>query len=234
MAGFTKLVPEIVESSLWNESSDVRIVWIYMLAKKDQNGYVRGDAATIARLANVPLESAQLALTRFQEPDPNSHTPDNEGRRIAPAPGGWMVLNHFAYRDNGRREYLREYMRKRRCKQDVNSVNSLQVNSKQDVNFRSVSESELSASSGGSAEGGDYIAPPDATIPTLDEFRKFAVNIPILPADVEACYHYYAAAGFMRGNTRLVDFRALLTGWAKRSAERAPRINGRKRSDPNI
>lgn len=32
MSGFTKLVPEIVMSSIWNESPEVRCVWIAMLA----------------------------------------------------------------------------------------------------------------------------------------------------------------------------------------------------------
>jgi hypothetical protein len=69
-----------------------------MIATKDESGYVRGDARTIARVANVSLEAATTALAMFQEPDPSSHTPDNEGRRIMAAPGGWIVLNHGVYR----------------------------------------------------------------------------------------------------------------------------------------
>ena len=117
MSGFTKLVPEIVLSSLWNEPAEVRCVWIAMLATKDAVGYVRGDAQTIARIANVSLESAALALDRFQQPDPSSHTPDNEGRRIAPAPGGWVVLNHDIYRakDDVYREKNRERVRRFRA-----------------------------------------------------------------------------------------------------------------------
>jgi hypothetical protein len=98
MSGFTKLVPEIIQSSIWNEPPEIRCVWIAMIATKDQNGYVRGDPRTIARMANVSLESTEKALALFQEPDPSSHTPDNEGRRIAAAPGGWIVLNHELYR----------------------------------------------------------------------------------------------------------------------------------------
>ena len=123
MSGFTKLVPEIIQSSIWNEPSDVRIVWITMLAIKDAEGYVRGDASTIARLANVPQEAALAALDLFQQPDPSSCTPDNEGRRIQAAPGGWVVLNHHLYRTGDRNEYMRDYMRNYRKKKDVNSVN---------------------------------------------------------------------------------------------------------------
>ena len=126
MSGFTKLVPEIIQSSIWNESSDVRVVWITMLATKDENGYVRGDAKTIARLANVPLAAAEEALKRFQEPDPSSHTPDNEGRRIEAMPGGWLVLNHDKYRlnDDVKREQTRDRVRKwRESQKDVTQCN---------------------------------------------------------------------------------------------------------------
>jgi hypothetical protein len=114
MSGFTKLVPEIVQSSIWNESSDVRIVWITLLAIKDEHGFVRGNAQTIARIANVSLDAANTALARFQEPDPSSNTPDNEGRRIAPIPGGWCVLNHSLYRGKTYNEYEAERKKKYR------------------------------------------------------------------------------------------------------------------------
>jgi hypothetical protein len=120
MSGFTKLVPEIVQSSIWNESSDVRIVWITLLAIKDEHGFVRGNAQTIARIANVTLEAAQMALTRFQEPDPSSNTPDNEGRRIAPIPGGWCVLNHSLYRGKTYNEYEAE--RKKKYREEKQAV----------------------------------------------------------------------------------------------------------------
>lgn len=114
MAGFTKLVPEIVMSSIWNESPEVRCVWIAMLATKDENGYVRGNAASLARLANVSLESAKEAIEKFQLPDPESNTPDNDGRRIQAVPGGWFVLNHALYRGKDYREYEAERKREYR------------------------------------------------------------------------------------------------------------------------
>jgi hypothetical protein len=130
MSGFTKLVPEIIQSSIWNESSDIRIVWITLLAIKDEHGYVRGDTFTIARMANVEPDVAELALKKFQEPDPLSHTPENEGRRIAKAPGGWIVLNHDLYRERNRTEYNREYKRRQRHREDgVDDVNNVKVDS---------------------------------------------------------------------------------------------------------
>lgn len=138
MSGFTKLVPEIIQSSIWNEPSDVRIVWITLLAVKDENGYVRGDVRTIARLANVPMAAAETAIASFLAPDPASHTPTNEGRRIAPAAGGYMVLNHELYRGRDQRadhaEYVRQWRKNRESKHDV-------INCESQVNHPSVSAS---------------------------------------------------------------------------------------------
>jgi len=120
MAGYNKLVPEIVASSIWNESAETRIVWITLLATKNQDGYVRGDARTIGRMANVSTENAKVALELFQQPDPMSGTPDNEGRRIAPHNGGWMVLNHDLYRERGMSESNKEYWRNKKREQRAN------------------------------------------------------------------------------------------------------------------
>ena len=118
MSGFTKLVPEIVMSSIWNESPEVRCVWITMLAIKDENGIVLGTEETLARIANVTLQCVTDAIERFSSPDKNSRTPDNEGRRIAKCDGGWIVLNHGKYRDNSAvlREKTRERVRRFREK----------------------------------------------------------------------------------------------------------------------
>ena len=141
MSGFTKLVPEIIHSSLWNESSDIRIVWITMLAVKDENGYVQGDSRTLSRLANVSREAASEALELFQQQDEGSKTPDNGGRRICKAPGGWIVLNHHVYRasDDVQREKTRDRVRRFREKHD------------DDVTVCNVTDTLLSASASASA-----------------------------------------------------------------------------------
>jgi len=153
--GFTKLVPEIIQSSIWNEPSDIRVVWITMLAIKDEGGYVRGDAGTIARLANVPTEAAVEALAKFQQPDLSSHTPDNDGRRIEAAPGGWIVLNHHLYRTGDRNEYMKQYMREYRKKRGVDGVN---INVNQPSASASVS---VSRKKGGRGGEGKQVDDPD-------------------------------------------------------------------------
>lgn len=156
MSGFTKLVPEIIQSSIWNEPAEVRCVWIAMIATKDADGYVRGDVRTIARMANVSVDAASDALKMFQAPDPSSHTPDNEGRRIMPAPGGWIVLNHDLYRchDDIYRERTRERVRKHRAKLESSDDVTLHETLQKRYPSASASGSASESSKEGDCKGG--------------------------------------------------------------------------------
>jgi hypothetical protein len=59
-----------------------------------------------------------MALDTFLSPDPASRTKDHEGRRIEEIDGGWLILNGSKFDSirsaEERREYMREYQRKRR------------------------------------------------------------------------------------------------------------------------
>ena len=100
MAGFfTKLDAGITDSTIWHQPDHTRLTWITMLAMADQHGYVGASIPGLASRARVPLEACVAALECFKAPDPYSRTKDHDGRRIAEADGGWVLLNHAKYRD---------------------------------------------------------------------------------------------------------------------------------------
>ena len=208
MGGFTKLVPEIVQSSIWNESSDTRIVWLTMLAIKDETGYVRGTAETLARIANVPLELTKEALVKFTEPDPSSHTPDHEGRRITDAPGGWLVLNSDLYRGQDERErhreYMREYMRKYR---KISNSGVKDVKLTGGLHSASASVSVPSREEG-VGEGKEGQAPWPR-----ESFDFAAKSLSIPDSERDKCWGYYDSQGWKKKNGHRVqgDPRSILT-----------------------
>lgn len=141
---YVKLDTGILLSSIWSEPSDVRVVWITLLAMADQNGMVAASATGVAKMAGLPLGVVTEALELFQSPDPNSRTPDDDGRRLARVDGGYVLLNHAKYREaqdkDARREQVREAVRRHReksCNQPVisgnqsNPLRSDQINSTQ-------------------------------------------------------------------------------------------------------
>ena len=95
-----------------------------LLILADQDGAVDMTAAAIARRTTIPLDIITRGIATLMEPDPESRTPDEGGRRLVPlADGrswGWRIVNYVKYRqikrEEDRREYHREYWHKRKLK----------------------------------------------------------------------------------------------------------------------
>lgn len=96
--GYSKLFSGLVTSSIWLEDRATIIVWIAFLAICDANGVVSGSLPGLAHLARVSLDEMRTAIEVLSSPDPDSRSPENEGRRIEKVQDGWRILNYAAYR----------------------------------------------------------------------------------------------------------------------------------------
>jgi hypothetical protein len=83
----------------------------------------------LQRASNVSIEATKTAVETLQAPDPDSRTPDNDGRRIEKVDGGWLILNYKAYRekqhDEHRRNYMRDLMRRKREEDQLEAANKV-------------------------------------------------------------------------------------------------------------
>jgi len=113
---YIKFFQSILDSSLWGLDSETRIVFVTLLGMVDPDGIVRAALPGIARRANVSLEATEAAMTRFQEPDPYSRDPQEEGRRVVKEAEGWRLVTYFAYRERQPRsqQMANERVRKHR------------------------------------------------------------------------------------------------------------------------
>jgi hypothetical protein len=111
MPNYAPLWNTILTSSIWEESKDVRILWMTMLAAKDDEGKVYSTVPGLARLSNLKIDEVRESLAVLESPDAESRSKEFEGRRIVPFEGGWSVLNHSKYRD--KIAELREYNAKK-------------------------------------------------------------------------------------------------------------------------
>lgn len=115
MAGYAKVFSSIADSSIWTMDHKVLRVWIYLLVKCDSTGILEGSIPGLAHNCLMSREDLEWVMGILQAPDPDSRTPDNEGRRVEVVPGGWKVLNYHLYRDRGqgkegsRAPYMRTY-----------------------------------------------------------------------------------------------------------------------------
>lgn len=110
---YAKLFASIITSTVWLEPPDVFKVWIFFLSQKDQDGIVEGSIPGLAAVIGVPRATVETAIAKFMAPDPDSRTPEYEGRRLEAIDGGWRVLNHEKYRLKDAIEERREKERAR-------------------------------------------------------------------------------------------------------------------------
>jgi hypothetical protein len=99
----------------------------------DKEGVVDMTPTAISGRTSIPIEIIQTGIAALEEPDPDSRSPDEEGRRIVRLSDtrtwGWRIVNIAHYRkirsQEERREYQRNYARKRRAKKVENVADGL-------------------------------------------------------------------------------------------------------------
>lgn len=101
---FTPLFRDFLTSSMWAADPATRCVWIWFLLMADPEGYVVGTAPGVAQQAGVTIEQARAAIALLESPDPDSSSPELEGRRIIKVERGWHIVNFVAHRERAKQE----------------------------------------------------------------------------------------------------------------------------------
>lgn len=128
---FTKLFSCILDSTIWQEPPQTKILWITMLAMSDRNGEVHASVPGLAKRAGITLEECERGIACLMAPDPYSRTKDHDGRRVGTIDGGWALLNHAKYRALLSAEERREYNRQKQAEHRANKKASAIVNDSQ-------------------------------------------------------------------------------------------------------
>ena len=120
-ADYTKVYRGFFEGSLRDQSPYSKLLFLAMLLHADENGVVLGSVSFWADYVKCSQDEVRESLRVLSSPDPDSTTPDEEGRRIEPWGDGanrWRVVNYRKYyersRNEERAEYKREWDRKHR------------------------------------------------------------------------------------------------------------------------
>ena len=234
--GYTKVFASLITSTVWGEDHETRIVWITMLALADRNGEVQGSIPGLAHMARVPIEKCRSALDKFMSPDPESRTPDCEGRRIEKIDGGWAIINHAKYRRLASKEDAVEKNaeRQRRFKErktvTVTQGNaSVTLGNAQVTQDRDIAEAEAEAEADKKdmtplpPKGGGPPARRAARLPANwrpdNAGRAFAADRGLDPDSTADAFADYWAAASGRTSAKL-DWNAAFRTWCRRDATR--------------
>lgn len=98
---FAKVFQSIYEGTL-ADNWQALVTFQQMLILANADGVVDMTAVSISRRTGIPLEIIAAGIARLEEADPQSRTPDLDGRRIARLDPhrewGWFIVNHLKYR----------------------------------------------------------------------------------------------------------------------------------------
>lgn len=189
---------------------EVRYTFVFLLAIADPQGFVIGTDVAIARRLNMPLEEFRRCIHALKLPDPNSNSKEHEGRRVidSDVERGYEIVNYVTYRDlrnaEERRDYMRDYMQRRRAgKQPVNSLSpdvSLSTEAEEGSNKKEVKEE--------AARALKRFYPP-----TSEEARSEAVKNGIPASEGDSFINHHQAKGWVIGKSKMKDWKAAMRTW---------------------
>lgn len=111
---YNKLWRKILDSSIWLEDANTRLIWLTLLASMDSDCIARfSTIQNLADRARIPVTATQKAITCLESPDRFKPEQEHEGRRIQRVEDGWFVLRGPEYQEWEKIQQKRELIRKR-------------------------------------------------------------------------------------------------------------------------
>lgn len=104
--GYTPLFDTLLNGTMYGKWPHNGI-WALLLSRASREGLINEVPESLAAHIGVSVEQLMTSINYFMEPDPNSRTPGNDGRRLELIDShknwGWRVVNHGAYREKARK-----------------------------------------------------------------------------------------------------------------------------------
>lgn len=213
---YNKLHSSLVNSSLWMQRDDVRLLFITMLAMCDRYGFVYGSRYGIERAANIDFDPDdnspwEILMAPDKDSSDRLRNPDNEGRRIEEVPGGFRLLNFEYYRglrnDDDRRRQNREAQERFRNKPPSAAVSHGQPPS---ANV-SPAKPPLSVSVSVLGKGTEEEKKSTKGKPTKEEVVAYAHSLDL--SDGEYFFDHWMANGWTNGGKPIKDWQATIRSW---------------------
>ncbi len=199
---YAKIFSQIYDGTLCTKGPwQALVTFQQMLVLADQDGGVDMTPEAISRRTTIPLEIIRMGIKELCEPDPESRSPDEDGRRLLPLregrSWGWTIVNYKRYRqlqrESERREYHRNYWHKRPVKSSAEQQNSTKLNTPQLTQHNQpIAEAEAEAEAlrdvFPSLRSGNIVEPLPVQLDVEEDFtrekpKKAGYQVPQCPYD---------------------------------------------------
>lgn len=113
---YGKIFEEIFDSTIMQHGGDTVYIFMAMIVLSDSQGFLRMAPAALAQRIDKPVDIVKHTVEVLKQPDPDSNTPDYEGRRIIPLTEftsgeenrGWWIVNKEKFKRFASREDRRD------------------------------------------------------------------------------------------------------------------------------
>jgi hypothetical protein len=117
---YGKIFEQTFTGSMYGKSPLTFAVWSYIIANTKPDHRVELNPSALSPLFNVPEADVKAVIDFFCAPDPSSRSKQHRGKRLLrEGQFIYFVTGHQRFRDcksnDARREYMRNYMRRRRA-----------------------------------------------------------------------------------------------------------------------
>jgi hypothetical protein len=227
---YVPIFDRFFESSIMYEDLTTRFVMLALIRlayRSGANGEVDMDPRLFAQSINVPLADVERAIARLMEPDPSSHSPDEDGRRLMPIDParpfrGWRLVNWEKYRIlvnriNDAARKRDEYHSKKNDTPKVSESlhHSPEVSDSLHPSPESANLSKNSLRDETRRDETIRIKRERFAPPSLDELQRYMTEKGYT-FDAEAFVAYYEARGWKLNGKTPASWKAMCVTWQKR------------------
>jgi len=222
MAGYTPVFADIYMGTLYGRWPAAP-VWASLLPLLDKNGRLDMSMQAIAGMTGWPMDLLEEGIRQLMEPDENSRSPDDDGRRLVPIDPdrswGWQAVNHSKYREKAR-------LQAKAAREVEEGRNAERMRDRRGPPVTAadpLSNTNTNSNTGKKKKGANR---PPFVPPTVDQVSEY-VRARGSPVDAQQFVDFYASKGWMVGKSKMKDWQASVRTWEKRESENSTNGNAR-------
>lgn len=227
-ADFVKIYPGFFKGSLIDTPPYARLLFLAMLSEADHIGVALGTVRYWSALVGISEDEVRQGLAILNSPDPDSTSPDEDGRRIVPYGEGsnrWRIVNYWKYYEKSRNEDRKEQKRDWDRTNRPSGHSRAKSGSKKDSPTQSVQSDPENESENESENEIDISRPRKKSPferPTLEECQFYFAQKGSTIEEGERFFLFYESVGWKVGKKPMEVWKAAASGWISRNKKNQP------------
>jgi len=196
---YGKVFESLYQGSLYGDWKAI-ITMQQLIVIADSAGIVDMTPQAISGMTSIPIDIIEAGIDALSRPDPDSRTDGHDGVRISPLDNhrswGWFLVNYDKYKNMRSNEDRREYMKLYMAEKRAKEKKPANKTSRA---FKA---------------------------PTIPEVQAYLDEKGITTFTAERFVSHYASANWMRGKTKITNWKYCVGTWMKDTKKKSNPLQG--------